>query len=604
MKILKLMKQFVPILYCFIIILSIILNYDPINKIIYFAEGGFLISFISILIYIYIKKNRKSFIDKKEKKIIFFLTAILTILYICCYVTHNYFLYLNEVISLNFLIFIIIKISGYFIIYYNIIYHIFKFLPKMKFICKEKENKYFTNNKKSFWIIFVLILLFHIPYLIDSYPGYISYDFAIQIRQALGFEPLVNHHPYISTYIIKICINIGYTLTKSYTFGVFLYTLFQTIIYALICSYFIFNMAKFNIKKIFRYIALITILLFPFSNFYTVWLTKDIIFAFGIFLLTLQLSILITNNKKESFKNYFIFFISLLMVIIFRKNGIYIIILLSIIYLIFINKNRKAMIMIFATSIILFVIIDKPLRNYLEIENGSINEMFSIPIQQMARIYKYDRDNLTQKEEEQILSYFNEKEIDNLYDPLLSDPVKAVMKTDLSSKEKVEFLKLSIKLLVKYPLTSIKSVLCTTYNFYYIENEQFRGLGNFKEQTKYSEEVLLPTELEIKSNEGFNIFRKVDNLITNKNVPILNTLTNTGFYVNLYIILIGYIIYNKNYIKLITFCPIILVFLTQLAGPVVDQRYTYSLILVAPLIISITLYKIEKKQKKEKKSYA
>lgn len=587
---------FLPIMYSLIVIVSVFLNFIADSNTLYFQENSFLSTVIFVLIYVYFRKRfTKDFINLNEKWIVRIVALLITFLYIISYLTHNYFVSVNHLNSFKFAIFCFIKTIGYFIVFYGVVYEIFKLLSKIDINKRDvKQNTFFTNNKKSFFLILISIMVCNIPYLIDSYPGYISYDFAIQIRQALGFEPIVDHHPYISTYIIKCCIQLGYKIANSYNFGIFIYTLLQTLLYAAISSYFIFYMANIGISKWYRVLFFAIVILFPYSKFNNCWLTKDIMFAFGIYLLSLQIWKISNNENKCCFKNYVLLFVSLLLIMTFRKNGVYIIVLSAFIYLLF-KKVRKPVVAVFSVVIVLFTIVNIPVKNHLGIKDGSVNEMFSIPIQQMARIYKYDNEKLSETDKEDILSYFNDERIDELYDPLLADPVKAVMKEDLTTAEKIDFLKLSLKLLVKYPSTSFKSFSCTTYNFYYINNEQFRGIGGFKQQSEYSEEVLLPQDWSIKSSEGINGFRMIDNIISTKNIPILNLITNTGFFVNLYIVLIGYIICTKKYEKLATFVPVILVFITQLAGPVVDQRYTYSLILTAPLLICVTLHKSFKK---------
>ena len=53
---------------------------------------------------------------------------------------------------------------------------------------------------------------------------------------------------------------------------------------------------------------------------------------------------------------------------------------------------------------------------------------------------------------------------------------------------------------------------------------------------------------------------------------------------------IGYLIYSKKYKYSLAFMPVLLVLLTQMAGPVVDQRYTYSIFTCFPILLGMTIY--------------
>lgn len=139
--------------------------------------------------------------EKREYIISFIIAFVITMVYMIGYVTSRYFV--NNVIPKSKImlgvIFIICLIFNNFMI--KKIYNFFKYQKKNEI---EKKYIFFSYNKKSLFFISLIIFIAYLPYLIDCFPGYVSYDFAVQIRQALNCEELTNHHPYIHTKIIGL----------------------------------------------------------------------------------------------------------------------------------------------------------------------------------------------------------------------------------------------------------------------------------------------------------------------------------------------------------------------------------------------------------------
>lgn len=386
--------------------------------------------------------------------------------------------------------------------------------------------------------------------------------------------------------------NFGEALTGNYTSGIFMYTIIQCIASCFTFSFIIYYMArlKFNIK--YRIFALLFFMLFPIFPFYSVWLTKDILFTLCITLITIGVIELLRNKEIIKSKKYCIYMsLFLLLSMFFRKNGIYVAYILGIVLLIVNRKQWIKILLVFLIPIILFKTVDGPIREKLNIQDGSSLEKFSIPAQQMARIYKYEKNTLSEDEKNKIELYISDENIDALYDPLLSDPVKAKLNSKAINNNKIDFVKFCVKLAFKYPAKTIESFLCTTYRFYYLDNEIARGLGKYKEQSVYVINNMLPAEMEIKSNvNNISYINIIDKKMYENDIPVFSTFNASGIYIYSFIICIGYLIYTKRYKLILSFLPLFMVLATQLAGPVVDQRYSYSFFTCFSLMIGVTIY--------------
>ena len=557
---------------------------------VYFYKNEYLY-FILFIGFYYLIKKAFVFKEKRLNITVGVFSFIISIIYILSYMTSNYYLQGLSPISLKFFCFISAKLFATFILLFIVIKLLYQ-----KIDCIKKEDsfqkKYFTNNKKSFFLVALLILLAYIPYLIHSFPGNLNYDFIVQINQALNYETLTNWHPYIHTLFIGLCLKIGYFFTNSYNVGIFIYTLLQVLLSCFTFSFVIHYMAKKEVKTKFRALTLLLFMFFPIFPLYSVWLTKDIIFSLFMVFITIGIIELCTNKEIIKSKKYIILMtIVFLLTMLSRKNGIYILALLFPFILLSNRKNWARIIIMFLIPILTFVIIDGPVRTSLNIPNGSNAELYSISAQQMARIYKYESESLTSDQKEKIESYILADNIEELYNPLIADPIKGTLNIEKIDLNKLDLFKLNLDLFLEYPARSIESFLCTTYRFYYLNNDGAKGLENFKTDSASLIETMFSKELNITNNfYRIKIIDFINDKIYANNTPILSTMTNSGLYINIFIIFIGYLIYKKEYKYILCFIPVFLVLLTQLAGPMVDIRYAYSFFTCAPVLTALVMY--------------
>lgn len=567
---------------------------------IYFYENGYLYFILFIGLYYLIKKTFL-FKEKRLNVNASIFAFIISIIYILSYMTSNYFLQGLSPISLKFFCFISAKLFATFVLFFIVIKLLYK-----KIDCTKKydnsQKKYFTNNKKSFFLVALLIFIAYIPYLIHSFPGNLNYDFIVQIKQALNYETLTNWHPYAHTLFIGLCLKTGYFFTNNYNIGIFIYTLLQVLLSCFTFSFVIYYMAKNGVKTKFRVLTLLLFMFFPMFPLYSVWLTKDIIFSLFMVFITIGIIEICTNKEIIKSKKYIIYMIIVfLLTMLSRKNGIYILAILFPFVLLFNRKNWLRILIMFSIPILAFKIIDGPVRTNLNIPNGSKAEMYSISAQQMARIYKYESETLTPEQKEKIESYILADNIEELYNPLIADPIKGILNIEKIDSNKLDLFKLNLDLFLEYPARSIESFLCTTYRFYYLNNDGAKGLENFKTDSASLIENMFPKELSITNNfYRIKIIDFINDKIYANNTPILSTMTNPGLYINIFIIFIGYLIYKKDYKYILCFIPVFLVLLTQLAGPMVDIRYAYSFFTCAPVLTALVVYnKKENNKNKE-----
>ena len=190
---------------------------------------------------------------------------------------------------------------------------------------------------------------------------------------------------------------------------------------------------------------------YPVNALFSVTMWKDILFAgmVPIFLILCNELIYNTDEFLSKKKNIAIYIIVSVLIFWMRNNGMYIVILTMPFIVIVLRKYWKKVIPMFLSIIIIYFALKTFIFSALNIKNGSVAEMLSIPLQQIARVDKYYRDSLDEGIVKEIDSFFECENIGEKYNPILSDPVKAELNVDYFNENKIEFIKLWAKLLCR-----------------------------------------------------------------------------------------------------------------------------------------------------------
>ena len=469
----------------------------------------------------------------------------------------------------------IFKWIGYAIIFYAILANLFVKLENTKFF--KGKNKWFTNNKRTFFITWGIIFVAWIPYFLNYFPGIITADSMGQICQSLGIYNVTNHHPVFHTFFISIAMNIG----------VAIYSIVQMLVASAIFSFAIYYMAKRNIDIRYRILTLLFYALYPVNAIYSITMWKDIPFAISMLIFTIMVTELATNSEsflKSKLKNV-LFVISILLVILFRNNGIYVIILTLPFMFIFIRSHYKKLIAISCIAVAFYLIWKGPIFSLLNIEEGSTREALSIPLQQFARISRDHSNTLTDDERWRIYKYLPVDNIGDFYYSKISDQVKNNFSDKAFKEDKIGFIKLWGKLCVKYPRSAIEAFLCNSYGYWYPEAVHWVvGREVYKSDQEKEQNLNLANNpiVDLQNLEKF------DSLLDKRDLPLNSMLYSIGFVFWVVLTMFVYTIYKKKYKLLLIYIPIGILWLTCLASPVFGEfRYIYSMFTCLPILLGI-----------------
>lgn len=514
-------------------------------------------------------------------------------------------LYIYECIptSKKFILYSFIKLITYTILFMNCILMLFAKVPNIiqKFNT-EKELKFFTNNKKSFFLVAIIFFLSYIPFFLYYFPGNINTDNMGSFYQVTGLKAYSNFQPILYTLIFGGLWNLGKSIFGSSTAGIAIYTLFQMICTSVVFSTVLYYMAARKIDGKWRILTFLFLLLNPLNGWFTVRAEKGMLFHLSLILVIIGIADIIHNKGKffeKKWKVVCFVLVSILMVFI-RNNGIYTL-LLTFPFLIIICKEiwKKVLTLVLLIFSIIFII-QGPIFNLLDISYSNPAEALSIPMQQYARISKYCGDRLTNKEKENIERYFNcgIEKLANDYTPWFADTVKWDFSVENFNNDKKTFIIQYIKFAFKYPVQTVTSIVFNTGNNF---SPNFNVWGVVRNYGTETQEIY--TTVGTGDRENFANFTSMypfenKKIINFKYLDVLNTelvkipiisdlIENIGFYFWLLILCFAYCVYAKQYKDIVMLLPILGLWVTTIAAPMVDIRYIYPMFLTIPLYIGI-----------------
>ncbi|MCM1303876.1 MAG: DUF6020 family protein [Lachnospiraceae bacterium] len=424
------------------------------------------------------------------------------------------------------------------------------------------------------WIGLAAALLFvcWLPCLLAGYPGYFNYDAFSQVPQALYEEvPYSAHHPLIHTLIMGKVIAFGYHHGTTLNDGIFLHSIFQMSVCALAFAYIIWYLSKNTAKGAFA--AFCYYAFFPPIAMFAMSTTKDVLFS-----VCLQLTVIFVYEMCRDFPGFFAskwkicrFVFTALLMCMLRKNGVYAFLCLVPFVAWFYRDFRKKTVLLFVSITLLYALADNGLIRLLDAEKGSAEEMLSVPMQQIARVYHdYGEDAFTDRELELIYRGITREQLLE-YDPFLSDHIKNYFDFQAILEDGSGYLSLWIKKAAQYPGAYLNAFLDNTYQAWYPGTSVYSETG---EHTSYFEMVMWAGgERDSKAPRLLEFYRKIAEDFYYQKLPAVRLLFSIGamFWVMLFVL--AFAVYRKDRPLITTMLLALLYCLTLFLGPVSLVRY-------------------------------
>ena len=444
------------------------------------------------------------------------------------------------------------------------------------------------------WKIFVIaascLLFIYVIQFLSVYPGLFVFDASWQYWMYTE-NTISEHHPIFHTVLLGFIVDTVCEITGAINHGAAAYTIFQVVICVVCIAYFI----TFIYGKLKRISGLVAMIIF--FGFYppivlqVMSATKDTFF-FVFFMVLICLTIDLVKNSGTFFKEpmkVILWILLMALVIILRNNCIYAIPFFAIAICVVIKKKKMLIGAMFVAILALIILYKYFIVAPFVTVTVDGREMYSVPAQQLMRIYNSEEANISEEEREVIDQLFIKDE-KKMYHPKIADLAKGNLDMVYYEENSSLVNKTYLGLVMKNFKMSVESFLENTCGFWYpgCELTLYKdGKSGYWVVGCY-DPVISNTKIK-PLFEFYKLFE--DSEFVTKN-PITSLLFAPGTFFYIFVIMFGYIIERKQkeYIPILVF--MFALWLTFLLGPVALVRYIMYFYAVIPLYF-VMIYKRE-----------
>ncbi len=443
--------------------------------------------------------------------------------------------------------------------------------------------KKMNQFKLPLWGYAGILFLLWVPAWLSIFPGAFAYDAPDELRQIAQWD-VSSHHPVLHVLWLGGFVQAAYNLTGSYNLGIALYTVMQMLLLAFVFGYTIRFLEEENIGGVWRLFALLFYGLSPVIQLFSISSTKDTLFA-GVALLFV-ISVYRVTCKTELFWETgswkILFVVSALFTMILRNNGLYITVLTLAGVVLGLKKHRKKVLVLCAIILIPYLLYTGPVYKWLGVQKGGVEEMLSVPIQQIARVHYYDRESIEANDLKLMYEVIPESNWE-AYRPSVSDFVKAGFQKAAFKEHKADCLQLWIRLGVKNPVTYINSFLLGTVDFWYPHAvvDGYRdvyGRSNF-----FDYQVCEPGKEVVLLEKLHQTYEYLSTEKSAQTLPGIFLLISQGWYLMLGMSVFVFLWCRREYQKMAPMMILVWNMATVLLGPIALVRYVLILFYVFPV---------------------
>ena len=448
-------------------------------------------------------------------------------------------------------------------------------------------------NRFSGWLLpSVLIFVMYLPVFLAVYPGFFVYDAQDELMQVVT-RSFSTHHPLVHVLMLGGIIQLVHKLTGSYNAGIACYTVFQMLVMAGIFGWCIRKLEEWGVSKGYRILTTLYFGLCPVLVMFSLCSAKDGLFAGMLLIMTILLTELFKAPEefwKQKGKLLLLLAASLGMMLL-RHNGFYAFAVFSVLTVIYLKKDWKKAVPYFWGILVAYLVVSAGLTGVLHADASENQEMLTVPISQMARVYQNRKEQLPPEEKEILYRYLPQEALEH-YMPKVSDGVKVHFHNQVYEADRGSFFKLWLKWGTENPFTYLNAWFMTSYGFWYPDTviDVYRGntvfTYTYEDSSYFGYEVEQPGTRQSKIPWLSELYRRMSLEIFQQRIPVVSMLFSPGFLFWVSAFILGFWGYRGRWEKVMALMPVMLCWLTVLLGPTYLTRYVVYLWAVLPVILA------------------
>ena len=295
---------------------------------------------------------------------------------------------------------------------------------------------------------------------------------------------LTQHHPPLHTALVGLCVQAGLALGNE-NLGIFLYALIQWSIDILAIAWAFRALAALGAARRARIAAFAFTALVPAFSNYSVLVTKDVLFAAALLVYAVELVYLVCGvssvpdaasdaagasaPRSASFPagHVALLAVSALGVTLLRSGMVVAVAAGTVVALVLARGRRRFALVSLAACLGVSLVLSQVVYPALSITPTSRRETLSIPFQQVARFMRDNPERVTDEDRAIVDKVLDADAIAGLYDPIISDPVKATYRIDATSEDLAAFLGLWARWLAEDPACYLTATAANYYGYFY-----------------------------------------------------------------------------------------------------------------------------------------
>lgn len=245
------------------------------------------------------------------------------------------------------------------------------------------------SARKSFVLAFAVIMCCWLPLVLALMPGVTGYDMQSQIDQITSGE-YVNGHPVAHTLLIGLFYRLGSALWQNPSAGIALFTACQALCLAGSMAYALYWLRLRECPRVVWFVILAVFAIAPQHAVMASSLTKDVLFAAALLMVTVEIARLLTEPKRAQRPAVLAADILLLAAAgLLRRNMV--LAFIPFVLLLVLRFRRKKwfrrLLAVALGGMVLALGSEDALKKMVNAKDPTIHDMLAIPCQQLARVY-------------------------------------------------------------------------------------------------------------------------------------------------------------------------------------------------------------------------
>lgn len=439
-------------------------------------------------------------------------------------------------------------------------------------------------TKRYFFIVWLLIFAAYIPIFLWFWPGNFVYDAPFQIAEMITRQ-FTTHHPLLHTILMGLPYGFGAWIGDAAT-GFQFYTLLQMLVLSGAFAYCAYYLYKRRVPGAYRVCTVLWFALFPMHAMFSITATKDVMFAAFFLVFMIFVVRLLFDKEQFGWYTYGGLVLSGVLCFLMRNNAVYAVAAGTVIILCLVKRTRRQKACaagLLAGICILAGLADAGLAAATNAQTADrYRETFCMALQCLARVAAYRRDDISETDYNEICRYMAEEDI-KYYNPYLADAVKTDANEELMKENFGDFVKLLVRLGLRFPDEYMEAWVTNTMGFWYpLDRGQFAsGAIEFYHKMVWTEHEIVKREYCSWPGAIYGPLYFRNEYVK---VPVLGYLHRPDCWVWFLTCFLFWGIYRRRREAGLAGVIPLMYLATCYLGPVAVLRYIYCLVVIVPLM--------------------